>query len=279
MAFRSNDPVTVTFPPFRGVVRQLVLASAASFVVIAILRQVAPHLAGDLTGHLALHPAYVFPFVWQIVTYPFISVGLLNTLFALYSVWIFGSMLEDRQGPRWLAEYFFVSMAGGGILACIAASFTGYSHSWMGQYQSAWGMWPAVMAFLLAFARFFPDQPIRLMGLIALKARHLAAAYLLLYLVLALLDNDRFGATVVLAVTLVGFLYIRFAPRRGLRFLASETMFSWRNAWYRYKRRNAARKFKVYMRDQGRDVNIDSSGRYVGLDDEKRDPNDKRWMN
>ena len=51
-----------------------------------------------------------------------------------------------------------------------------------------------------------------------------------------------------------------------------------RNSYYRYKRRRAARKFEVYMGKQGRKVNFDKDGRYLGPDEHK-DPTDKRWMN
>jgi hypothetical protein len=54
-------------------------------------------------------------------------------------------------------------------------------------------------------------------------------------------------------------------------------LFGLRNRYYRAKRRRAAKKFQVYMRKQGKDVSIDSSGRYIGLDDD--DPDDRRRMN
>jgi hypothetical protein len=47
---------------------------------------------------------------------------------------------------------------------------------------------------------------------------------------------------------LFGFLYIKFAPRRGFAFAGSETAFGLRNRYYRWKRRRAAKKFEVYMR-------------------------------
>jgi hypothetical protein len=50
-------------------------------------------------------------------------------------------------------------------------------------------------------------------------------------------------------------------------------MYGVRNAWYRWKRRRAARKFEVYMRKQGRTVRLDSRGRQID-----EDPDDKsRW--
>jgi hypothetical protein len=58
----------------------------------------------------------------------------------------------------------------------------------------------------------------------------------------------------------------------------SEGFFNLRNNYYRWKRRRVARKFEVYMRKQNRDVRFDSEGRYIDPD-EKRDPNDRKWMN
>jgi hypothetical protein len=82
----------------------------------------------------------------------------------------------------------------------------------------------------------------------------------------------------ILGGALVGFLYARRAPRRRASKSVSEGWFGLRNAYYRWKRRRAARKFEVYMRKQNRDVRFDQEGRYIDPD-EKRDPNDRKWMN
>ena len=71
---------------------------------------------------------------------------------------------------------------------------------------------------------------------------------------------------------------MRHAPRRGIAFAFTEKYFAIRNTYYRAKRRRAARKFEVYMGKQGRDVHFDKEGKFVDPD-EKKDPNDKRWMN
>ena len=86
------------------------------------------------------------------------------------------------------------------------------------------------------------------------------------------------GALLQLSGALAGFLFVRFAPRRGVVFGVSEKLFGMRNSYYRYKRRRAARKFEVYMKKQNREVHFDKEGRYIDPD-ERRDPNDRRWMN
>ena len=57
---------------------------------------------------------------------------------------------------------------------------------------------------------------------------------------------------------------VRSAAR--VEFAASESWFGLRNSYYRAKRRRAAKKFTVYMKKQGKDVNLDPSGRYVDPD-------------
>jgi hypothetical protein len=60
------------------------------------------------------------------------------------------------------------------------------------------------------------------------------------------------------------------APRRGVSFVFSETWFTLRNRYYRWKRRRASRKFEVYMRSQGRNVRVDGYGRPLDKDDDKK---------
>ena len=59
------------------------------------------------------------------------------------------------------------------------------------------------------------------------------------------------AATAALGGLLFGFLYIKFLPKRGIVYGLSERYFRIRNDYYRAKRRRAARKFEVYMREHG----------------------------
>jgi hypothetical protein len=103
--------------------------------------------------------------------------------------------------------------------------------------------------------------------------------YILIAVAMLLKQADTFNALLQLSGGLCGFLYVKFAPRRGLAFGFSERYFGIRNNYYRWKRRRAARKFEVYMRKQNREVHFDKDGRYVDPDELRKNPNDKRWMN
>jgi hypothetical protein len=113
---------------------------------------------------------------------------------------------------------------------------------------------------------------------VAIKARYLVIVYMLIEVALLLSGGPPLACFVVLCGALIGFLFARRAPRRGMSMAFSESLYGVRNNYYRWKRRRASRKFEVYMRKQNRDVRFDSEGRYIDPD-EKRDPNDRRWMN
>ena len=80
---------------------------------------------------------------------------------------------------------------------------------------------------------------------------------------------------------LFGFIYVKFMPRKGIAYGASESYFGFRNSYYRWKRRRAARKFEVYMRKHNREVTFDEHGNYVPPDDaDKKNGGSKSgWVN
>lgn len=267
----------LALPPFRGVTRKIILIALAAFVVQVIVGWVSGQAATALTVGLILVPKLAFHRMpWQFVTYGFLSEGLLNTAFALLAVWFFGADLEQERGGRWLAEYSLASMIGGGLLAAALS----YAHlPGIDPGDPAFGLWPLGLALTLAFARRNPEAEIRLYFVLRVKAKYLVAIFLGLYILSSMVSHDYFSTLVVLCVGLAGYVYLRLAPRRGLQYAASEGWFGMRNSYYRAKRRRAAKKFTVYMKKQGKDVNIDPSGRYVDPDGNPRDPNDRRWMN
>ena len=277
---RSNGPITLSFPAFRGVTRRLILIALVGFVGSLVLGFMTPDTT--IVNLLTLHPDQALHLVWQFWTYPFLPTGFISLLFALLSVWFFGSALEDELGSLWLTEYFLVATIGGGLLACLLTRAADGRIPHLSSHEATWGMWPAVLALLVAYAYYHAEEKLRFNFIFEVKAKYLAAGYVAFYLIAAMLSGDRLGAVTALCVALSGYIFLRLAPRKGLRFTVSEKWFSMRNAYYRAKRRRAAKKFTVYMKKQGKDVSLDADGRYVGPDERDpngRDPNDKRWMN
>ena len=281
MAFKSNGPISLVFPPFRGVTRRIILTALCTFLGLMAIRLFAPLFENTIFSLLELRPDMVLLhlLIWQLVTYPFAGEGLLSVAFALLSIWFFGSALEDERGPRWMSEYFLAATVGGGLIASILCMAAAGHVEGLGAEIVTVGLWPFVLAVMVAYGRIHAEDPVQFNFLFTIKAKYLAVIYVLFYLGLALVGGDRLGALTALCNAGVGYGFLLLAPRRGFRIGVSEKWFALRNSYYRAKRRRAAKKFTVYMRKQGKDVAIDEDGRYVDPDGKPRDPNDKRWMN
>jgi membrane associated rhomboid family serine protease len=272
-----SGPITLSLPAFAGVTRKLILANVAVFFGLLLLGWLTPHAALLLQSHLILEPlAVVHSQLWQLFTYSFINEGILGILFGMLTLWFTGSLLEPSFGGRWLTELYFSSVIGGAIIATVF-SFTRVLN--LQPIDAAAGCWSGIFGLLVAIAMIFGDQEFLLWFLVRIKAKYMVAIYILIAIALLLKQADSFGALLQLSGALCGFLYVKFAPRRGFAFGFSEQYFGLRNNYYRWKRRRAARKFEVYMRKQNREVHFDKDGRYVDPDELRKDPNDKRWMN
>ncbi len=276
-----SSPITMTFPPFAGATRKLVLANVAVFFTLLVMHWIAPGITDLLTERLLLEPAAaVTGMIWQPFTYAFVQVGLLDMLFGMLTLWFCGSLLEGAYGARWIYELFFSSTIGGAIIAS-AITFT---HVFaLNPKDIALGAWSGIFGLLVAIGLLFGDQEFLLFFVIRLKAKYMVTIYILIAIAVLLKGGNAFAALLQLSGALCGYLYVKFAPRKGLAFGFTERYFGIRNDYYRWKRRRAARKFEVYMRGQNREVHFDKDGRYVDpdkLNDPRtRNPKDKSWMN
>ncbi len=280
MAFRSNNPISLVFPPFRGVTRRIILSAVVVYFCTAALRLVSEQFQGFLLNFFRLHPnEALHPQIWQLVTYPFVQDAFVNVALSLLSLWFFATALEDDRGSRWLSEYFLVVTVVGGVIAAVLSLAAGDRIEGLGPRVAAAGLWPFLLAVMVAYGTFHAEEQVNINFLFWMKAKYIAVIYVLFYLALELASKERFGALVALCNAGVGYAFLLLAPKRGFRLGLSERWFALRNSYYQAKRRRAAKKFTVYMRKQGKDVSLDEDGRYVDPDGKPRDPNDRRWMN
>jgi len=192
----------------------------------------------------------------------------------MLTLWFCGSLLEGAYGGRWLKELYFTSAIGGAAVAS-ALSFTHVLR--LSPESATIGAWAGLFGVMVGLALRMGDVEFLLFFVVSIRAKYMVAIYILITIAVLLSDQGVFGALLQLSGALCGWLYVRHAPRKGLGFGFTEQYYAMRNSYYRAKRRRAARKFEVYMGKQGRKVNFDKEGRYVDPD-EKKDPNDKRWM-
>ena len=271
-----STATTLNLPPFSGTTRTLILANLGVYFGLVLLGLLGPAGERLLTGHTALVPSLVVRGeIWQLATYSLINPGILGILFGMLTLWFCGSMLEGAYGGRWVGELYGASVIGAAVIAT-ALTFT--HKLGLRPDVGAVGAWAGIFGLLMGIAVRMGEQEFLLWFVVRIRAKYMVGIYILIDLAMLLQKSDSFNVLLHLSGALCGFLYVRYAPRRGLAFGVTEGLFGVRNDYYRWKRRRAARKFEVYMGKQGRKVSFDKDGRYVDPD-ERKDPNDKTWMN
>jgi membrane associated rhomboid family serine protease len=253
---RGSSTMSMSFPPFTRAVKQLLIANGAVFLLTALL--------GVFNGagaerwiqiHFGLVPALVVRgWIWQLGTYAFLHAGLLHILFNMLWLWMFGAQLEQDWGySLFLQFYFFCAV--GAALTTIAVSFTRIlGASPMVPTVGASG---AIFGLLLAFGILHANSEIMLFPLpFLIKAKYFIMGLILIQVYLMLSSAHQPGESVAytahLGGALFGYIWLKFIPRRGFGYAASERAFGLRNSYYRWKRKRAARKFEVYMRKHDR---------------------------
>lgn len=265
---------SISFPPFRGMTRRILLANLIAYFALLLLGLLSPSAQWWLVQHLAFLPsAFVHGAIWQPVTYSFVHLRVISTALELVSLWFLCGFLEQLHPPDWVGGLFAASILGSAIASIlISAIVRGFSLPL--SEDPLIGCFGAIFGMLAAIGVLYADVEFGMMLLpISIKAKYLAIISALIAFA-SLFGAEGMYAFAKLGGGVAGLLYIRLAPRRGISFAFSERWYGLRNRYYRWKRRKAARKFEVYMRSQGRTVRFDGSGKQID-----EDPNDKKHWN
>ena len=272
--------LSLSFPPFTYWVKRIIIACAAIFFLQVALGAFSPGSGPYIVHYFGLVPIFVLHgMIWQLVTYSFLHASLMHLLVNMLTLWMFGSQQEQDWGPRQFLEFYLFCVVGSALTTIAVA------------YSPLPGVTPAtatigasggIYGCLIAFGMLYGDREIFMFPLpFSMKAKYMVAI-IIFVVVIATFQPSQGGIAnfAHLGGLFFGFLYIKFLPRRGLVFALSERYFSMRNDYYRAKRRRAARKFQVYMRDHG-DVpgRFDEYGNYIPPDDKHDGKGKSGWVN
>ena len=133
-------------------VKRLIIAN----VIVFFLQQTAP----GVTGMLAFVPRYILLQPWTLLTYMFVHSGLTHILFNMLALYFFGPRVEERIGSNRFITLYTLSGITGALMSLIFAPFSPIV-----------GASGAIFGVMLAFARFWPDAQIYIMGILPLQAR------------------------------------------------------------------------------------------------------------
>jgi len=292
----------LSLPPFTKAVKWLVLINAGMLLLTSFLKLVSipagiveaalslfpvrvnPTLGDLLEAALSLSPVLVLRgWIFQLATYSFLHAGFWHLAGNMFGLWMFGSQFELEWGRRKFLEFYFFCVIGG-ALTTIAVSYTGLGG--ITPATMTMGASGGVLGILMAYALIHGDNEIMFFPIpIRIRAKYFVAALGLLTILGALGSTSQKGENVAymahLGGLLFGFLYVKMLPRRGLGYAASERYFGLRNSYYRWKRRRAARKFEVYVREHDRRVTFDEHGNYIPPDDTDKSNGGSKsgWVN
>ncbi len=237
MAYR-RDVVMSFFPPFRGMVRALVIVTSAVFLLTYLPAQflgiIAPYRWFSLQPELVVHNFYV----WQVFTYLFMHGGWFHIIFNMFALWMFGCDLEGLWGGRKFLFYYFLTGVGAGILDVALTTLFPPSRPVVTIGASG-----AIYGVLLAFGLLFPNRPIFLWFIIPVKAKWFVLAMGLIEFFSEVSGTSPGVSHLAhLGGMLFGYLYLR----------GGDFPYRWRLRYHEWRRARLRRQFEVYMRKQER---------------------------
>ncbi len=108
---------------------------------------------------------------WEFLTYMFVHASIMHILFNMLGLFFFGFQVERRMGSTEFLIFYMLSGVGAGLISFLVYILTGtYSVILLGASG-------AVFAVLLAYATFFPDSLIYVMGILPIRAPILVLIY------------------------------------------------------------------------------------------------------
>ena len=264
-------------PPFVGAVRQIILTCIAIYVFILLALTFAPAIGNKVLELGVLTPSAVrHGWVWQFITYPFMGVDPWQFVVTVAGVYFIGPPVEASIGRRRFWAFFL----GTSILAGIAGFL--FSLTGVIAQGSVFGAGAAANAILMVFYLYNRDAPIMAFFLIQVPIKWLVIFFAALEGAYLLLSHFNLYYMVLLLGLGAGYVWYALVLSRRRAVGISEKYFSFRNSYYRWKRRRAARKFEVYMRDHNQTVQFDEHGNYIPPDEPGKKPNGgskSGWVN
>ncbi len=167
-SFRSGG-ATIGVPPVTPMIKKIIIACGAIFVVQEILRW---------TGIIDLKPIFgaspaliVRGWIWQPLTYMWFHGGFFHVLFNMLMLWMFGGELERQWGPRAFLRYYLVCGIGASLFIIVGGFLAGDAGAW------TVGASGAIYGVLLAFGLVFPTRVIMFFMLFPMQARTAVMIY------------------------------------------------------------------------------------------------------
>jgi membrane associated rhomboid family serine protease len=184
-------------------VKRLLLANVLMFALL--------YGPPAIYNSLVLVPSLALSRPWTLVTYMFLHGSVLHLLFNMLALFFFGPRLEMRLGGPDFLKLYFASGLGGALLSFVFMPNVGVV-----------GASGAVFGILLGFARFWPDEPVYIWGILPIPARILVILFAVIS-IYAGFSGAQAGIAhfAHLGGFVGGYLYLRWRERGARRWRAA----------------------------------------------------------
>jgi membrane associated rhomboid family serine protease len=125
--------------------------------ILFLLRYAFP----PLIIYLGFRPADVLLQPWTVLTYMFVHGDFFHVLFNMLVLFFFGPPLEERWGSSEFLKFYVICGVGGALLSLLFWD------------QRIIGASAAVYGVMVAFAMYWPDNPVYIWGIFPVKAKWL----------------------------------------------------------------------------------------------------------
>jgi len=274
--------MTLSLPPFTKAVIWLLGINTGIYLLRYVLELFGLPARGFAIVYLSLIPVQIVQhgWIWQLVTYSFIHFEFWHWFGNMLGLWMFGAAIESAWGTRRFLELYFIGVIGA-ALTTIAFS---YPHILGSPAIPTVGASGGVFAILIAFGILFAESEIMMIPFpFMIKAKYFVGILIVVTLAFAMAGGGNVAYVAHLGGLFFGWLYVRRGPKPALvNANFSERYYGLRNSYYRWKRRRAAKKFEVYMRQHDRNVHFDEHGNYIPPDEDVRKGNGggkSGWVN
>lgn len=180
-------------------------------ILINVLMLVLTYLNNPLMSKwFALNPISFIWKPWQLVTYMFMHGGLGHLFFNMYTLFIFGSVLENVWGTKKFLTFYFVTGIGAALVNIGVQYLTG-------SFALTVGASGAIYGILMGYAMLYPDSMLTLIfPPVSMKAKWFVLIFAGIELLLGISNNpaDNVAHFAHLGGLIFAFLLIMFWKKK-----------------------------------------------------------------
>jgi membrane associated rhomboid family serine protease len=148
--------------------------------------------------------------IWQLITYQFMHANIGHIFFNLFSLWMFGSEVEEAWGAKKFTIFYLLSGVGAGLAQLFVSPLFGAIGPTVGASGAVYGI-------MLAFAMLNPDRSIMIFPIfIPIKAKYMIIGLIAFDLIVGLTDPSNVAHFAHLGGAAMGFLLFKFGDRLGV---------------------------------------------------------------